>query len=65
MTLNDFNSAQTNRDQIFNFSLLNFNARSLVKNGIEFDALLHTINDPFHGLIVSETWLTEKKQLIY
>ena len=60
MTLTDFNSAQTSRHPTFNFSLLNFNARSLVKNGVEIDALLYTINDPFHGLIISETWLSEK-----
>ena len=41
-----------------NFSIINFNARSLIRNFDQLNSFLRNINMPFSVISVSETWLT-------
>ena len=46
------------------FNLFHNNARSIMKEGRleEYDVLLKTISNPFHIMVFTETWLTEKNK---
>ena len=39
----------------FNFSILNFNIRSYHANYVHFEALLESLGQPFHVVVLTET----------
>ena len=43
---------------VFNVSLVNFNVRSLNRNGTYLDALLESVNIPIDITVLTESWVT-------
>ena len=48
-----------------NFSIIYFNARSLVKNDNEITNYLNSLNHKFNVIVISETWLNVYNKYLY
>ena len=57
--LDEFRSIMEKNNTDTNLSILNLNARSLVKNIAEFRCILNDINSPFDLITLEESWLDQ------
>ena len=58
VTTSDFLKCIPPSNSVFNFSLINFNVRSLNSNKTYLDTLLESLNNTFQIIKLTETWVT-------